>query len=39
MVPDLLEPTRELAARSLCVLGSLDEALPCVDRWFGTCED
>ena len=35
IVPDLVAPLPELAARSLCVLASLEEALPCVDAWFG----
>jgi HAD superfamily hydrolase (TIGR01509 family) len=34
LVPDLVPPTAELAARCLCVLGSLDEALPQVSAWF-----
>lgn len=38
LVPDLVAPPAELASRSLCVLASLEEAVPHVPRWFGPAE-
>lgn len=35
LVPDLVTPPADLAARSLHVLGSLDEAVPLAAGWFG----
>ena len=35
LVPDLLQPTADLAGRSIGVLRSLDEAIPHVGVWFG----
>jgi len=35
LVPDLVEPPEEIAARCLCVLRSLEEAMPSVGSWFG----
>lgn len=34
VVPDLLQPSPEVAQACLAVLGSLEEALPQVQRWF-----
>lgn len=36
VVPDLLQPAPEVAQACLAVLGSLEEALPEVPRWFTT---
>jgi len=35
LVPDLVRPPVALARRSLCVLGSLQQALPQAPQWFG----
>ncbi len=39
LVPDLLEPPAEIAERSVCVLRSLDEAIPRVEAWFGAARN
>jgi HAD superfamily hydrolase (TIGR01509 family) len=35
LVPDLVAPSAELAARCVCVLTSLEETVPRIDEWFG----
>ncbi|MFN7222133.1 MAG: HAD family hydrolase [Burkholderiales bacterium] len=39
IVPDLVQPLPEVEFRSLCVLGSLNEAVPHLDAWFSAALD
>jgi HAD superfamily hydrolase (TIGR01509 family) len=34
VVPDLAQPAPQVVSRSMCVLGTLEEAVPLVEQWF-----
>jgi HAD superfamily hydrolase (TIGR01509 family) len=36
IVPDLVQPSQKIVSRSMCVLSSLNEAVPHVDAWFSS---